>query len=158
MLGEASSRAKGLLAPVMTAVAKELDTGLTSRAANKWCSCLCAGEKNRRIKCLLAESDRMKKVLRLVKMLPAHAMKVILKFDKMDKWFQNAIAKLPMKALQIPSPTLLPRCQLLAQTRLLQSENKSPKSDLEAARDSHDSWVSPSPVQSRARAREGGGS
>ena len=54
MLGEASSRAKGHLAPVMTVAAKELSTSLTSRAANKWCSCLCAGEKNRRIKCLLA--------------------------------------------------------------------------------------------------------
>ena len=108
--------------------------------------------KSRRIKCPLAE-NRKTEVLRLVKMLPALAMKVISEFGMMDKWLQNAIVELPMKALQIPSPTLLPRSQLLAKHRLLQSDNTSLKSDLEAARDSHDSWVSPSPVQSRARAQ-----
>ena len=109
---------------------------------------LCWGGEVGAKKCLLAEfgPNRKTKLLRLVKMLPALAMKLILEFGKTGKWPQNAIVELPIKALQIPSLTLLPRSQLLAQHSLLQSENTSLKSDLEAARDSHESPLSPSPV------------
>ena len=87
---------------------------------------LCRGERQR-TECLLTKTDRKRKVLCLVKMLPALAMEVFLRFDKMDKWLQNAIAELPMKALRIRSPTLLPRCKLLAQTRLLSVQEHEPQ-------------------------------